>query len=67
MTLSRKRVATRAVEALVSLAKYRKRGEDGELVAVPGAAAAAAEAIATRLEDDPVERTVFVDDGSAHG
>ncbi len=52
-----KRVATRAVEALVSLAKVRRPGADGEdrerTVEVPEAKAAAAEAIAARLEDDP--------------
>lgn len=51
-----KRVATRAVEGLVALARVRQPvegGEPGETVPVPGAAAAAAECIAARLEDDP--------------
>lgn len=50
------RVATRAVEALVSLAKVRRPvegGEAGQTEPVPGVAAAAAECIAARLEDDP--------------
>ena len=50
------RVATRAVEALVSLAKVRRPvagGAAGETEAVPEASAAAAECIAARLEDDP--------------
>ncbi|PRQ05020.1 HEAT repeat protein [Enhygromyxa salina] len=51
-----KRVATRAVEALVSLARVRRPvegGEPGQTEPVPGAAAAAAECVAARLEDDP--------------
>lgn len=48
-----KRVATRAVEALVSLANYRKPVEGGGSEPVPAAKAAAAEALAARLEDDP--------------
>jgi ParB family chromosome partitioning protein len=50
------RVATRAVEALVSLAKVRRPlagGAAGETEPVPEASAAAAECIAARLEDDP--------------
>ncbi|WP_146657802.1 HEAT repeat domain-containing protein [Enhygromyxa salina] len=50
------RVASRAVEALVALAKVRRPvagGEPGETEAVPEASAAAAECIAARIEDDP--------------
>jgi ParB family chromosome partitioning protein len=50
------RVATRAVEALVSLAQVRRPvagATRGETEAVPEASAAAAECIAARLEDDP--------------
>lgn len=50
------RVASRAVEALVSLAKVRRPvegGEPGETQAIPEASAAAAECIAARIEDDP--------------
>src|SRR5690606_25134131 len=46
------RVGTRALEALVSLAKVRRPSADGT-EGVPEASAAAAETIAARLEDDP--------------
>lgn len=49
-----KRIATRAVEALVALARHRRPRADGEgTEPVPEAMAAAAEVVAGRLEDDP--------------
>jgi ParB family chromosome partitioning protein len=47
------RIATRGVEALVSLALVRKADAQGNLVAIPDNRKAAAEAIVARLDDDP--------------